>query len=386
MTEPLSSGRRLLVCLGPGGVGKTTVSAALAVHAALANHAVDVMTVDPAPRLLDALGLDPSASEPAEVELDGLRERGGGRLRALKLDPKRTFDGLILRYAPSAAAHDTILGNRLYQGLSQALAGIGDYMAIEKLLDLHSAGDADLIVLDTPPAREALDFLDAPRRLLELLGSRAATLLGASRGFLGGQLTLLDLAARMVLAAFDRLTGLRLLADVQSFVTSFDGMYQGFADRAARARDLLRAPETMMVLVTTAEARRVEEIRDFIAGLAAADLPVGALVVNRVLPGLPRQPAARMAGVPVGLRRKLARNLRDFTALLARETASISELRGLLPAGTPVFIAPDLGHEPVAITDLAAIGTAMYPAAHAPRPPGRSGIRERRPRSRPSRH
>lgn len=383
MTEPLSSGRRLLVCLGPGGVGKTTVSAALAVHAALATRAVDVMTVDPAPRLLDALGLDASASEPAEVELDGLRERSRGRLRALKLDPKRTFDGLIARYAPSAAAHDTILGNRLYQGLSQALAGLGDYMAIEKLLQLHSAGDADLIVLDTPPASQALDFLDAPRRLLELLGSRAATLLGASRGFLRGQLTMLDLAARMVLAAFDRLTGLRLLADVQSFVTSFDGMYQGFADRAARARELLRAPETMMVVVTTAEARRVEEIRDFIAALGAADLRVGALVVNRVLPGLPRQPA-RMAGVPVGLRRKLARNLRDFTALLARETASISELRGLLPAGTPIFIAPDLGHEPVAIADLAAIGTAIYPAAQVPRPPRRSGMKERWPRSRPS--
>src|SRR5207237_5100509 len=136
---------------------------------------------------------------------------------------------LVARYASSEAARDTILANRLYRNLSAALAGVGDYMAIEKLLELEGDPDNDLVVLDTPPAREALDFLGAPRRMLDLLNSRAATLLGASRGFLGQRLKMVDLAARAVLAAFDRLAGLHLLDDVHGFVKSFDGMYQGFA-------------------------------------------------------------------------------------------------------------------------------------------------------------
>src|SRR5580693_1294863 len=156
---------RLVICLGPGGVGKTTLSAALALNAAIAGRAVDVMTVDPAPRLLDALGAP-----------------RGGRLRALKLDPKQTFDMLIERHAPSAAARDAILSNRIYRNLSTALAGVADYMAMEQLLELNRDTSTGLIVLDTPPAREAIDFLDAPRRMLELLGSRAITLLGAEIG------------------------------------------------------------------------------------------------------------------------------------------------------------------------------------------------------------
>ncbi|MGA9723511.1 MAG: ArsA-related P-loop ATPase, partial [Candidatus Binatus sp.] len=169
----------LIICLGPGGVGKTTISAALGVRAAMLGCAVDVMTVDPAPRLLDALGLEADTSEPVEVHLDCLRpsRRGAGsnraRLRALRLDPKRTFDSIVASYATSNAARDTILENRIYRNLSGALAGVADYMAMEKLLELAANPATDLLVLDTPPAAEAIDFHDAPRRLLELLNSRA---------------------------------------------------------------------------------------------------------------------------------------------------------------------------------------------------------------------
>ena len=231
----------LVICLGPGGVGKTTISAALAVRAAMLGCAVDVMTVDPAPRLLDALGLEPTSSAPVEVPLGGIRRsrRAGAssraRLRALRLDPKRTFDSIIARYALSDAARDAILENRIYRNLSGALAGVADYMAMEKLLELASNPATDLLVLDTPPAAEAIDFLDAPRRLLELLNSRAVTLLGAPGGLFRSQLRVVDIAARAVLSAFDRVTGLNLLSDVQSFVRSFDGMYEGFSARAERA-------------------------------------------------------------------------------------------------------------------------------------------------------
>jgi anion-transporting ArsA/GET3 family ATPase len=392
---------RLLVCLGPGGVGKTTMSAALALGAAMAGRRVDVMTVDPAPRLLDALGLDPhDAAEPRDVPLAdvlaktaaslnvaaaspatnttimGAAHAGGtrthrlansrgtgnagaarkrlaapaGRLRALRLDPKRTFDALVNRHAPSPTAADAILQNRIYGNLSQALAGVGDYMAIERLLQLSDEPETDLVVLDTPPAREALDFLDAPRRLLDLLNSRAIGLLG---GGMRRGLGVVDIAARAVLAAFDRLTGLHLLGDVQAFVRSFDGMYGGFAERAERAQMLMVAGDTTIVVVTTAEPERIEQAREFIAELAAAGITTRAVIANRMLPAMPDTEEIARTAVAPALRRKLTRAANDFAALKEREATAIASLRADLPAHVGLFAVPDLGTEPTALRDLA---------------------------------
>ncbi len=354
-----------VICLGPGGGGKTTISAALAVRAAVLGCAVDVMTVDPAPRLLDALGLGADSSEPVEVQLEGIAHprRGGGfghtRLRALRLDPKRTFDSIVTRYAPSDAARDTILENRIYRNLSGALAGVADYMAMEKLLELAANPSTDLLVLDTPPAAEALDFLDAPRRLLELLNSRAVSLLGAPAGLFRSQLRMVDIAARAVLAAFDRVTGLNLLSDVQSFVRSFDGMYEGFSARAARAQDKLRAPDTAIVIVTTAESSRIAQAREFIGALDRAGLRVAAMVVNRVIAELPDAAELASARIAPSLKRKLKRNLADYAALKTREQVSLSALRDSLPGGAVLMVAPDLGREPRSIADLAEIGRSL---------------------------
>ena len=353
-------GRRLLICLGPGGVGKTTLSAALALNAALGGRAVDVMTVDPAPRLLDALGLTATDSAIQTVSLAGLGMPRGARLRALKLDPKATFDSLIERHAPSPAARDAILANRIYRNLSSALAGVADYMAIEKLLELHHDAATGLIVLDTPPAREALDFLDAPRRMLELLGSRAVTLLSAGRSVLRGGFSMIDLAARAVLSAFDRLTGLHLLGDVQAFVASFDGMYAGFADRAAQAQALIRDPRTFVVLVTTAEDERVDQAVEFIAALTELGLTPGAVAVNRLMTPPPAETALARADLPPALKRKLKRNLDDFAALHRREAAALARLRASIPAGTRLLAAPDLGHEPRTLKDLAQLARSLH--------------------------
>jgi anion-transporting ArsA/GET3 family ATPase len=354
--------RHLIICLGPGGVGKTTISAALALYGAMEGRAVDVMTVDPAPRLLDALGLDASSAEPQRVPLDGLLGHGGGagpRLRALKLDPKATFDALVNRYAPSVTARDTILENRIYRNLSEALSGVGDYMAMEKLLELHLAPDADLIVLDTPPASEAIDFLDAPRRLLDLLNSRAITLLGRSGGSLLRGLKLVDFAARTVLSAFDRATGLHLLGDVQGFVESFSGMYTGFAERAQKAGALLRSSETIIVIVTTAEAARIIQAREFAASLDGAGLAVDAVVVNRIMPELPDAAEIAHAQISPALKRKLARNLKDFAALKQRETHALKGLRSGLSSKSLILSAPDLGREPRTLADLAEIARSI---------------------------
>ena len=338
---------RLLLCLGPGGVGKTTTASALGLRAALKGRPVDVMTIDPAPRLLDALHLDATVSDPQEVALDGLSVGGAGRMRALKLDPKHTFDSVVERYAPTRAMADTILDNRLYNNISGALAGVGDYMAMEKLLELYDDPETSLIVLDTPPAREALDFLGAPERLLDLLNSRATTLLG-------GGLKFSDMAARAVLSAFDRVTGLHLLGDVQAFVRSFEGMYQGFAERAARAKSILAGPECLVLVITTPEELRVEETGAFISSLDQAGISIDGLVVNRVAPAMPGKP--RPAKVtPPALQKKLLRNWRDFAALKQRETAALRVLREMLPADAIMLVAPDLGREPRSLEDLAEI-------------------------------
>jgi len=367
--EPLHlAAQSLVICLGPGGVGKTTISAALAVRAAILGCAVDVMTVDPAPRLLDALGLAADSSEPVEAPLDGIgRSRRGGasnraRLRALRLDPKRTFDSIIARYAMSDTARDAILENRIYRNLSGALAGVADYMAMEKLLELAANPATDLLVLDTPPATEAIDFLDAPRRLLELLNSRAISLLGAPAGFFKSQLRVMDIAARAVLAAFDRVTGLNLLSDVQSFVRSFDGMYEGFSARAERAQDKLRAADTAIVIVTTAESSRIVQAREFVGALADAGLRVSAMVVNRVLAELPDASELASARIAPSLKKKLKRNLADYAALKTREEVSLSALRDSLPAGAVLMVAPDLGREPRTIADLAEIARSIRAA------------------------
>ncbi len=363
MKAPLDlKDRRLIICLGPGGVGKTTISSALALYGAMEGRSVDVMTVDPAPRLLDALGLDASSAEPQRVPLDSVldhKHRSRARMRALKLDPKATFDALVTRYAPSPAARDTILDNRIYRNLSDALSGVADYMAVEKLLELHLAPDADLIVLDTPPASEAIDFLDAPRRLLDLLNSRAITLLGRSGGGLLRGLKMVDFAARTVLRAFDRATGLHLLSDVQGFVESFAGMYAGFAERAQKAGELLKSSATIIVIVTTAEAARIAQASEFAVSLARAGLQVHAVVVNRLMAEIPDAAEITRAKLSPSLKRKLSRNLKDFAALKERETHALKELRGGLSSKSLILGAPDLGREPRTLADLAEIARSL---------------------------
>jgi anion-transporting ArsA/GET3 family ATPase len=354
----------LVVCMGPGGVGKTTLSAALAVTAAAAGRAVAVMTVDPAPRLLDALGLAAGDAGPHEVALPRpSRDQGAahrrGRLHAYRLDPKHTFDAIVARHAPSPGARDAILTNRIYQNLSGALSGVGDYMAMEKLVELSADPAAELLVLDTPPAAEALDFLDAPRRLLDLLGSRAVTLLGSSASRLGRRLRVVDLAARAVLAAFDRVTRLHLLGDVQSFVAGFEGMYEGFRERARRADALLHEDTTAIVVVTTAENERIEQAREFMEALAHKGLRVSAVVINRAMGELPAAADLERARIPAALRRKLRRNLADYSALKRREADSLAHLRAAMPPGAAMLLAHELDHQPRRVADLAALGREL---------------------------
>jgi anion-transporting ArsA/GET3 family ATPase len=351
---------RLVICLGPGGVGKTTFSAALGLDAAIGGRSVDVMTIDPAPRLIDALGLEGDSAQPQPVDLTHLDAKATGRLRAMRLDPKATFDGLIARYAPTAAARDAIMSGRIYQNLSNALAGVADYMAMERLLALYREDAASLIVLDTPPAHDALDFLDAPQRMIELLGSRAISLLSVSRGILQTPSAMIDFAARAVLSAFDRITGLHLLADVRAFVTNFEGMYEGFGARAREAQALLPDPLTLAVLVTTTESERIAQTCQFAEALHARKIRIGAVVVNRMMKPLPDGAEIDQAKLPAALKRKLRRNLDDFAELKNREAIALAELRSTL-GDTRIFTSHEYGREPRSLKDLAALAANLRP-------------------------
>ena len=284
------AGRRLAICVGPGGVGKTTTAAALALARAMEGGRALVCTIDPARRLANALGLTALGNVEARIPAARLAAAGlrpKGELWAMMLDVKRTWDDLVSRHAPDAARRDRILGNRLYQQMSSALAGSQEYMAMEKLHELAVDRDYDLIVLDTPPTAHALDFLDAPVRILDFLGDEAARaflapVLGAGR--LGLRLAQLSgaYAARMLA----RFTGQQALADLGEFLQSFQGMYDGFKARAAEVRALLGRPEVGFVLVTSPSELAIAEVLAFHDRLAAERMPVAGLVVNRLAPDL----------------------------------------------------------------------------------------------------
>ncbi len=293
-------GRHVAVCVGSGGVGKTTVAAALAVQRAMDGARVLVCTIDPARRLANALGLESLGNVEAHVPDHKFREAGlvaRGQLFAMMLDVKRTWDDLVARHAPDRARQERIYKNRIYQQLSSALAGSQEYMAMEKLYELATERDYDLIVLDTPPTAHALDFLEAPDRILDFLGNETARVLLApamSAGRIG--LKLFHLGSSYVLRTLARFTGADVLTDLAEFMASFQGMYEGFKDRAASVRALLGQPDVGFVIVSSASPRAVDEALYFHERLHAEAMPIAGVVANRVTQDL--WPLALGAALP----------------------------------------------------------------------------------------
>src|SRR5438034_3854905 len=305
---PLTRTRRVIVCCGSGGVGKTTTAAVLAMEGARQGRRAVVVTIDPAKRLADALGLESLSDAPSRIDGDW-----PGELWALMLDTKSTFDSLVFKYAPSKGQADGILRNRFYRNISTALSGTQEYMAMEKLFELHDEGGFDLIVVDTPPTRNALDFIDAPRRLTRFLDNRIFRwLMMPTRAYLKA----VNMATRTLLRAISRVVGSEVVQDVVAFFQAFEGMEEGFRDRADRVLHLLSDPATAFLLVTTPRRDALEEGRFFAAKLEEAGIPVEALVVNRMHPrfgagdaSAAREQAGSRAGTDLG---RLYANLADF--------------------------------------------------------------------------
>jgi anion-transporting ArsA/GET3 family ATPase len=288
---------RIAVCVGCGGVGKTTVAAAIALEAARRHRKVAVITIDPARRLGDALGVQELGNQPQEIPREALAALGvpaDGRLWAMMLDMKRTFDDLVERFAENPEARDRILENPIYQHVSDALAGSVEYSAMEKVYELCERQEFDLIIVDTPPAQHALDFLDAPQRLVEFLDSRIVQMLihpAMAAGRFGFRV--FQRSARRVLQLLERITGIGFLEDISEFLMAFEHMSEGFRERAIRVRGLLLGPEASFILIAGPARESVLQAQQFLDRLEATGVPLAGVLMNRVHRwpggGVPRQ-------------------------------------------------------------------------------------------------
>jgi len=272
---------RIIVCCGSGGVGKTTTAAAIGLRAAERGRQVCVLTVDPARRLAQSMGLTSLDNTPRLV--DGIDEAADGSLHAMMLDMKRTFDEIVEAHADPARAAQ-ILANPFYQSLSSSFAGTQEYMAMEKLGQLRRSDEWDLIVVDTPPSRSALDFLDAPERLGRFLDGRLIKVLTApvKAGRPFGRV--LNAGLSVMTGAMTKLLGGQVLRDAQTFITAFDTMFGGFRERADATYRLLQAPGTSFLVIATPEPDALREASYFVERLAEERMPLAGLILNRVHP------------------------------------------------------------------------------------------------------
>jgi anion-transporting ArsA/GET3 family ATPase len=326
------AGRSVCICAGSGGVGKTTTSAALAAGLAARGQKVAVLTIDPAKRLADSLGLEELGNEPRMVDPKLFEEAGvemRGELWAMMLDAKATFDELVRKHAPDDETRDRILENRIYRQLSAALAGSQEYMAMEKLFEIHQTGDYDFLVLDTPPSRNALDFLDAPKRLTQFIEGRSMQLFMKPTGL---ATKVVGRGSSMMFGVLKRITGLDLLTDLSEFFQAMSGMVDGFRERAKRVNELLGDPATTFVIVCGPQGEPIEEAVYFHRKLVEARLPVGGVIVNKVHyeteADLDGDGAAAELGELLGpeLANRVAANFADYQALAERDARNVQHL------------------------------------------------------------
>jgi anion-transporting ArsA/GET3 family ATPase len=358
-------GKRICVCLGAGGVGKTTTSAALALGLAARGEKVAVVTIDPARRLAAALGLGELSGEPRQIEEALLAAHGvppAGELWAMALDVKRTFDEIVTRLAPDTRSREEILANPVYRELSSAVSGVQELGAMTKLYELYREYDFDVIVLDTPPSRNALDFLDAPTNLLNFLEGRALKVFLAPGGLTA---RFLGRGTSLVFSIFARVTGVDMFGDLSSFFRSLTGIIDGFGERTRGVAELLREDTTSFLIVTSPEPEPAREAVFLADRLAALEMTRDGVIVNRVhLHGLdghsPEDVQALLsAQLDESLARRAAHNLADFDVLVERDRDTIARLSRELLEPNPVIV-PHMDEDIQDLTGLARIAEHLF--------------------------
>jgi anion-transporting ArsA/GET3 family ATPase len=376
--------RRILVCVGTGGVGKTTVAAAIGLEAALRGKRVLVLTIDPARRLADALGAGPLSSTPRQIPPHLLpSSAGAGALFAMMLDTKRTFDALVDRYAPDDESRERILQNPIYRNLTDALAGSREYAAMEEVRRLDAEREYDLIVLDTPPARHALEFLDAPRRLVGFLESPISRLLLRPAIAIGRtSFRLFRFGSELLLRTLERVSGFEFLGAISDFLLAFEGMFDGFAARAHEVDRLLRSDACGFLLVAGPRRDQAAAASALFERLAQEEIDLVGVIVNRVrtwpVPGpIPRpddprweSDESRLAHVlharsslpdAEGLARTLIEVARRHASLAHLDERGIERLTRSLPLGPDAVRRLPLEAEDVHSLDvLARLGCRIF--------------------------
>ena len=344
----------IIVCCGSGGVGKTTTAAALGIEAARRGRRVVVITIDPARRLADALGLaDGLGNDPKRIPSDG-----EGELWAMMLDATRTFDDVVREHSRSSQQAKRILDNPFYKNVASRLSGSQEYMAAEKLYALDHDERFDLVIVDTPPSREALDFLRAPRKLTNFLDHRVYRWLMAPAR---GGLRVLNIAAQPILRTIGRVIGADVLADAIDFFQAFEGIEEGFRNRAVAVEDLLRSDRTRYVVVASPRSDTVDEARYFVGELDKLGIPVSGLVVNRLQPRFGQGTSAATlreskAADEAGDHTKaiLLRNLAEMRKVAEAEDKTIAPLMASAKAATVarLYLRPDDVHDLSTIAEL----------------------------------
>ena len=345
----------IIVTAGSGGVGKTTTAAVLALEGAMVGRRAVVVTIDPAKRLADALGLEGLSNTPSKI--DG---EWPGELWAMMLDTKSTFDDLVARHSTDPKQVERILANRFYKNISGALSGTQEYMAMEKLYELHVAGHFDLVVVDTPPTRHALDFLDAPRRLTRFLDHRLyRILMTPTRGVMKAA----NVATKAFVRTLSKVVGAEVIDDAITFFTAFSGMEEGFKHRATTVFELLSSDRTAFVLVASPRRDTVQEADFFARRLGEAGISVQALIVNRMHPhcgdGLAESTCERahtLHGTDLG---GLYANLADFRLVASREEEHLAGLAERV-APAPVIRVPFLRTDVHDLDGLSEVGTHLF--------------------------
>lgn len=381
--ERVISERQVVICVGSGGVGKTTSSAVIGLNAAISGRRVLVMTIDPARRLANSLGIEALGSEMQQIPLERFKELGlepKGELWAMMLDMKDSFDRLVQRHAPDPKTRDAILDNRFYHYFSTSLAGTQEYAASERLHELVESGEFDLIVLDTPPTTHALDFLEAPERLVDAVSSRALQWL-YKPGVLSGRsgMGIVSLGTNYVMRTLGKFTGGELLSELGVFLKTFSSLFEGFEERARGVIDLLKSSATGFVVVTAPDSLTVEEALYFYEKLDRDALHVDAFIVNRVHPRwvseealatepaelatsleAPPLPALDEALDPTALAELLLENASQFELRATQDATSIDLMGDRLPATMPILKVPYFNRDIHSLAGLNKARTALF--------------------------
>jgi anion-transporting ArsA/GET3 family ATPase len=384
----LVANHRILVCAGSGGVGKTTTAASAALWGAQVGRHAIVLTIDPARRLADSLGVGPIGNTPRRVPDETFAALGmevRGSLTAMMLDQKGSWDELVERHAPSPEARERILANPFYRQLSQSFAGSQEYMAVEQLGELAASGRYDLIVVDTPPTQHALDFLEAPDRLLDFLDRKIVRWFvrpSMSAGWSAFQT--MNRTASFLLRKIEEATGVSTLAEVSEFFVSMSSLFDGFEARVARVTELLRDPKTAFLLVAGPDEQVLDQVDYLATQMSARRMPLKGVVMNRVhalfcgadladgsaesVAAAIEAPASRAFDrLPAGsdprdLLQRLARNFVAHQARARGDALRVEVFRQGLPPGVPLVQVPDLARDIHDLTGLSALHPFLFGA------------------------